>query len=102
MAETPENIVKRKITKWLKDTWPDIFIFKYPAGMFGSTGIADLIMSINGLFVAIEVKTPKGKVTKLQMKSLKEVQKSGGIAVLIYGYDIAKLEKLKAIIDERS
>ena len=99
MAQTPENRDKAKIQKWLLAEFPTAFGFKYPAGFFGQSGIPDLIYCISGLFVAIEVKTAKGRVTKLQMERLKEIQKSNGIAMLIYGYDIAKLEKLKAIIE---
>lgn len=99
MAQTPEGKIKIKILNWINVTWPESYAFRYPAGMFGRTGVPDIIASIGGLFVAIEVKTETNNATKLQMVELKKVKNSGGIAVLIHGFDHDKLEKLRVIIN---
>lgn len=101
MAETPEGRIKRKIIAWIKETWPDSYAFRYPAGMFGRAGVPDIIACIEGFFVAIEVKSEVGRVTGIQMLELKSIQKAKGIAVLIYGFDTVKLEKLRVIINDR-
>lgn len=101
MAETPEGKIKRKILAWIKETWPDSYSFRYPAGMFGRAGVPDIIACIEGIFVAIEVKAENGRATGLQMLELKSIIKAKGVAVLIYGFDKVKLEKLRVIINER-
>lgn len=99
MAETPEGKIKRKILAWIKATWPDSYSFRYPAGMFGRAGVPDIIACIEGFFVAIEVKSDVGRATGLQILELKSIQKAKGVAVLIYGFDTVKLEKLRVIIN---
>lgn len=99
MAETPEGKIKRKIVDWIKRTWPNSYVIRYPAGMFGRTGVPDLICCIDGLFIGIEVKTETNDPTKLQMNELIKIKSASGISVLIRGFDIGKLEKLKEIIN---
>lgn len=101
MAQTPEGKIKDKIINWIRLTWPTAYIIRYPAGMFGRTGVSDLICCVDGIFIAIEVKTEKNNPTKLQLIELKKVQNANGIAVLIRGFDKNKLEKMKVIIDDK-
>lgn len=48
-------------------------------------GIPDLIMCINGKFIAIELKSPmrKAKATPLQIHEINRIQKAGGLAFVI-------------------
>jgi len=61
-------------------------ILKNPAGIpikfgIGNPGGSDLIgIAPGGRFIAIEVKTPKGRATPEQIRFIEAVKKHGGIA----------------------
>ena len=48
--------------------------------MYGTAGIPDIIACINGRFVAFEVKTPTGKLTRLQEITIEKIRSAGGRA----------------------
>lgn len=60
-------------------------------------GSPDIICCFKGLFIAVEVKTDKGIVSKLQEYHQKEIIKSGGIALIVRSVEEVEqlLEKLK-------
>lgn len=60
-----ERDIVAAILRLLKKT-PGCFAWKEHGGMYGTAGIPDIIACIGGRFVAFEVKTPTGKLTKLQ------------------------------------
>ena len=100
MAQTPEKLILNKITKWMEKTWADeLFYFKYHPSIYSPGGIPDLICCIKGKCVGIEVKTSTGKATTLQLRTLEAITSSGGISIIIRGFDTAKLEELKDIVD---
>ena len=68
-----ERDIVAAILRLLKKT-PGCFAWKEHGGMYGTAGIPDIIACIGGRFVAFEVKTPTGKLTKLQEIT---IQKSG-------------------------
>lgn len=53
--------------------------FRRP-GKYHKAGVADILGIIRGRFVAIEVKTKTGRLSKSQAKFLEEIQEHGGIA----------------------
>lgn len=78
-----EKSITNDILKYLK-TVEHCFAFKEHGGMYGTAGIPDIICCINGNFLAIEVKRPGGKVTKLQNKTISKIIASGGIAIVAF------------------
>lgn len=44
-----------------------LVIIKYHGSQFGEAGVSDLLCCLDGRFVAVEVKTPVGKVTPKQL-----------------------------------
>lgn len=85
-------IKESEVQKWVKDEllkiWPDTYIFKAQAGQYTSRkGIPDWIACIEGLFVAIEVKTAAGTLTKLQSYEITKIAGAKGLAYVIYGKD---------------
>lgn len=46
-------------------------------------GTPDILGCINGHFVAIELKSERGKVSKLQAYKLEQIRKANGIAISI-------------------
>ena len=92
---TPEG----KVVKWLRDKlkslYPSLVYLKYPAGEFGRAGVSDLILSIKGFSVFIEVKAEGGKVTLIQQLFLDEVNSKGALGLACIGKD----EKIFELID---
>lgn len=58
------------------------------------TGVPDIICCYKGIFIAIEVKTPKTKtnVSKLQEYNLKLIQQAGGLSLV--AWDVQQVEEL--------
>lgn len=81
-----EKNFENKIKKYLTDH--GAWFIKYWAGpKFTKEGIPDILACIQGKFFAIEVKAPKGKPTLIQIVTLRNIRKSGGIGVLLYPED---------------
>ena len=90
MAEekTFENKIKKFLKKkgcWVLKTWSN--------GVQRS-GIPDLLVCCNGVFLGIEVKAENGKPTELQLWNIEEIKKSGGLAMVLYPKDFEKFKKL--------
>lgn len=91
-----EKDVTRRIIARLKEYgW---FYKNYSGYGLGEAGIPDVIGHINGIFIAIEVKSVKGKLSKLQAQTIKEI-KEGGLAYVIYG-DEDFISQLPTILKE--
>lgn len=96
MAQGPEAKVKKKLRKWIHDTWPHAWTYMAPGGPYGRKGVPDILACICGVFVAIEVKAREGmEPTPIQMHELKLISKADGITCVFDGYNELKLIKLK-------
>lgn len=51
--------------------------------MVATRGIPDLIICVNGKFVAWELKVKKNKATKLQEHNLNKIREAKGVALVI-------------------
>ena len=51
--------------------------------MYSTAGIPDIICCYRGKFVAFEVKTEQGRLSKLQEITLERIQQAGGVAAKI-------------------
>lgn len=87
-----EKDIVNSILRYLKAV-PGCFAWKTHGGMYGVAGLPDLVCCIGGRFVAFEVKTPSGKLTKLQETTLHRIQRAGG-----YAYKVTSLQEVKEII----
>ena len=74
-----EKEIVNEILKYLK-TVPDCFCWKEHGGIYGTAGIPDIICCIGGRFVAFEVKTDKGRLTKLQERTILRINEAKGKA----------------------
>ncbi len=52
-------------------------------------GCPDLLVCYGGRFLALEVKDPKGRVTKIQRKVLQDIRDAGGTAAIVRSVDDA-------------
>jgi len=87
-----EKEITTAIMRYLK-TVPQTFCWKEHGGMYGTAGLPDIICCIGGRFVAFEVKTSSGKLTKLQETMIQKIKAAKGEA-----YKVTSLEDVKNII----
>lgn len=76
------------VKKMMKIDIP-IMVLNQPAGPHNRRGVSDLILSVDGQFVAVELKNGRNNrydATDLQLRFLKEVEDSGGIGRVIYSF----------------
>ena len=107
---TPEGKVKDKIKSWFKKNVPGIWYFMPVSNGMGKHGIPDFITCVPkvitpdmvgktiGMFVAIEAKTEKGKLSKFQSIQIEEIREASGVAFVIKG----KPEDIHAMLDSIS
>ena len=51
----------------------------------GRRGIPDIVAVINGCTFFLEVKIGKGRLSKIQMKEIENINKNGGEAIVVRG-----------------
>lgn len=95
MAQTPEAKVKSFVDKFMKDNFPDAWRYCPPGGPFGNAGAPDRLFLWRGIFIAIEAKAEGNKPTDLQMKHLKLISENNGIAAVVTGKDLQKMELIR-------
>lgn len=88
-----EKDIVNAIMRYLK-TVPMCFAWKEHGGMYGTAGLPDIICCIGGRFVAFEVKTPSGKLTKLQEITITKIRVAKGEA-----FKVTSVEEVKTILD---
>lgn len=64
---------------------------------FGLPGSSDIIGVYKGCFVAIEVKSERGRISESQRKFSKHIADNGGIYILAYSVDDA----LKGLLNDK-
>ena len=86
-----EKNIENRIKAYLK--LKGVWHVKYFANSFTPVGIPDILACCNGRFLAIEVKNEKGTTSPLQDYNLEEIQKSGGVAIVVrpQNFDYFKL-----------
>jgi len=92
MIYMAEKDIVSAILGYLKSV-PDCFAWKEHGGMYGTAGIPDIIACINGRFFAFEVKTPSGKLTRIQQVTIDKICSAGGQA-----YKVTSLIEVKNIL----
>ena len=88
-----EKDIVKSILKYLK-TVPNCFSWKEHVGMYGTAGIPDIICCYCGRFVAFEVKTETGKLTKLQESTIRKIKEAKGQA-----FKVTSVEEVKQILE---
>lgn len=87
-----EKIFENKIKNHLKSI--GAYFIKTHGDRFSKVGTPDIIACVNGKFVAIEVKAEKGKPSELQLYHIREIQRAGGYATVLYPKDFEEFKKL--------
>ncbi len=94
-----EKTITNQILKYLKSE-PECFAFKEHGGIYGVSGIPDIICCYKGKFMAFEVKTPQGKLSKLQEITIKRINEAGGMAAKVTSLQEVK-DILKGVMPEK-
>jgi Holliday junction resolvase len=79
-----ESAIQKKISNYLSSL-PECWTCKVMAA--NKRGVPDILAVISGRFVAIEVKAPGGKASKLQLAQLRRIEAAGGIAMVVESVD---------------
>ena len=89
-----ESAIQAKIVKYLQQN--GAYVARVISA--GKAGTADLLVCYRGHFVAVEVKTPKGRVAPLQEYHQGLVRKAGGVSIIARSVDDVNflLESLEA------
>ncbi len=80
-----ETQLKIKVLKWLKKEYPKGFFYKVSDNF--TSGIPDILGCINGRFIGIELKGPRGRITKLQIHILEKIAAAGGLVQICYSLE---------------
>jgi len=78
---TPEGKVKANVKRQLDKL--GAYHFSPQSGIYGRSGIPDIIGCYKGKFFAIECKAGGNEPTELQLKELQKIHDAGGIAMVI-------------------
>ena len=78
---TPEGKVKRRVTKILQKF--GAYYFSPVTGGFGRSGVPDLVVCYQGVFIGIECKAGDNKPTALQLKNLEDIHTNGGWGMIV-------------------
>ena len=89
-----EKDIVNQILKYLKNI-PYCFAWKTHGDAYSHKGIPDIIVCLNGRFVAFEVKTPSGKLTMLQQSTLTKINAAKGNA-----YKVTSLQEVQEYIEK--
>lgn len=94
----PEKKYENKVKEFLEEN--NIYFVKFFANGFTKSGVSDILACIKGRFVGIEVKAENGKPSPLQIYNKEQIEKSGGIAYILYPKDFEQFKKdVKEILD---
>ena len=92
-CKTKESTIKKEMKDWLDSQ--GIFWSMVKGGEFSKRGDPDLILCVDGRYVAIEGKTETGELAHIQERRMRQIRKSGGI------YAVARnLDELIAVVEE--
>lgn len=86
-----EKQFENKVKTFLRDN--GCWFLKYWGGAaYTKSGIPDILVCCKGRFIAVEVKAPNGKPSDLQIYNLRQIDRAGGLAILLYpkDYDLFK------------
>lgn len=86
-TEKSESQIQKEIIDFLQEQ-PKVYLVKVHSAT--KAGVPDLLTCIHGRFVALEVKTLKGKASELQLTNIKRIRDAGGLAFVVRSRDEVK------------
>ena len=84
-----EKIFENKLKRYLKSK--GAWVLKYWGGsVYTQAGVPDLLVCYKGKFIGIEVKAETGHASELQLNTIEQIKKAGGIAFVLFPKDFDK------------
>lgn len=85
MAQQAESRLQQRIVKKLRSTYPGSWWVKTSGN--NRVGTPDLLGCVEGLFIALEVKTPENpdEATPTQAENLAHIRRAGGYSAVVRG-----------------
>lgn len=89
-AGTPSHRMSEEQIGWFTKIW---------GGGYQKSGIPDLILCVNGIFITVELKASNGRPSDLQKMNTARINQSNGIGIILYpdGFEPFK-EIMKGVI----
>ena len=93
-----EKWVKQQVVKLLKDRGAYYF---YPvASGYMSSGVPDIVVCYQGLFMGIECKAGSNKPTAIQEKNLQQIRDNKGVAMVVNEDNLVALQNFLDHMEE--
>ena len=90
-AGTPSDKMTAAQCGWFLKVW---------GGGMQKGGIPDVLMCVNGLFIAVELKGDSGKPSDLQRMNTARINQSNGIGIILYPDGLKDFQKIiQGVID---
>lgn len=95
MAKTEESKLEQEVEKFMREKriWQ---LARYQA-QSNQNGLPDRLYLYKGYLLGLELKTYEGEPTELQLRKIDEINKNGGIALIIR--NIREVEQLLKLVD---
>lgn len=87
-----EKIFENHVKDYLKNF--DCWVLKTWSNGVQRQGVPDLLLCINGYFVAVELKNETGKPSQLQVWNIEKIREAGGIAIILYPDQFEEFKKM--------
>lgn len=89
-----EKNFEKRVKEFLKQQ--NCWVLKTWSNGVQRSGVPDLLVCCNGVFLGIELKAQNGKPSELQLWNVKKIRESGGVAIVLYPN---QFEEFKNIIE---
>ena len=90
-----ERDIVAAVKAYLTSLGKNVFFWKEHGGLYGTSGIPDIIICYKGRFIGMECKLPGRHLTELQKRALKKISAAGG-----YAYRVESANDAKKIIEK--
>ncbi len=85
-----ERDIVTAIRKYLASLGSDVFFWKEHGSVYGTNGVPDIICCYKGRFLGLECKLPGGRLTELQKRAIKKINRAGGVACRVESVEDVK------------
>lgn len=89
-----EREIVTAIKRYLASLGSDVFFWKEHGSVYGTNGVPDIICCYKGRFLGLECKLPGGRLTKLQKRTIEQINRAGGVACRV-----ESVEDVKRVIE---
>ena len=93
-----ERDIVAAVKRYLSTLGEDVFFWKEHGGLYGTSGIPDIIICYKGRFIGMECKLPGGRLTELQKQAIAKINRAGGIARRVES--VADVQSIIRLVDD--